>query len=137
MHDYLLDTCAVIWVAQGDRLREPAARDLQEAYERGGRLRVSPITAWEIAMLVAKGKMSLTLTPDRWFEHFCELPGVTLATMSPSVLVASTTLPGQPPDDPADCILIATARAFGYVLATRDKDILEYGARGHVRVVGC
>ena len=74
MHDYLLDTCAVIWVAQGDRLREPAAHDLQEAYEHGGRLRVSPITAWEIAMLVAKGKMSLTLTPDRWFANFCELP---------------------------------------------------------------
>ena len=137
MNDYLLDTCAVIWIAQGNRLREPAASDLQAAYAGGGWLRVSPITAWEIAMLVAKGKMSLTLSPDCWFANFCELPGVTLATMSPSLLVASTTLPGQPPDDPADCILIATARAFGYVLATRDEKILEYGARGHIRVVGC
>jgi len=53
------------------------------------------------------------------------------------VLVASTTLPGTPPADPADRIIVATARAFGYVLATRDAKILEYGTRGHVRVVGC
>ena len=57
--------------------------------------------------------------------------------MPVSVLVASTTLPGTPPNDPADRIIIATARAFGYVLATRDAKILEYGAQGHVRVVAC
>ena len=79
-------------------------------------------------MLVAKGGIALALTPDLWFERFCDLPGVTLAAMPPSVLVASTILPGQPPGDPADRILIATARAFGYVLVTRDEKILEYGA---------
>ena len=137
MTDYLLDTCAVIWTAQGNPLREPGASELPNAYERGAQLLVWPITAWEVAMLVAKEKMALALNPDLWFERFCELPGVTLATMPPSVLVASTTLPGQPPGDPADRILIATARAFGYVLLTRDAEILEYAARGHVRVMGC
>ena len=137
MTDFLLDTCAIIWTAHDDPLREPAASELQNAYQRGARLFVSPISAWEIAMLAAKGRMALALEPDRWFERFCELPAVTLAAMPTSVLVASTTLPGTPPDDPADRIIIATARAFGYVLATRDARILEYGAHGHVRVVGC
>ena len=137
MTEFLLDTCAVIWTAHHDPLREPAASRLQDAYRRGARSFVSPITAWEIAMLVAKGKIALTLNPDLWFRRFCELPSVTLAAMPPSVLVSSTSLPGTPPRDPADRIIIATARAFGYVLATRDAKILEYGSRGHVRVIEC
>ena len=108
MTDFLLDTCAVIWTAHDDPLREPAASELQDAYRRGGRLFVSPITAWEIAMLVAKEKIALALDPDLWFQRFCELPSVTLAAMPTSVLVSSTRLPGQPPRDPADRIIIAT-----------------------------
>lgn len=135
--DFLLDTCAVLWTAHKDPLCEPAASELQEAYRRGSSLCVSPITAWEIAMLVAKGKVALALEPDDWFERFCELPSVSLAAMPPSVLVASTKLPGSPPTDPADRIIIATARASGYVLVTRDAEILEYGSHGHVQVVEC
>ena len=137
MTDFLLDTCAVIWTAHNDPLREPAASQLQDAYRRGAPLFVSPITAWEIAMLAAKGKIALALDPSLWFQRYCELPSVTLAAMPVFVLVGSTTLPGTPPPDPADRILIATARAFGYVLATRDAQVLEYGAQGHVRVIGC
>lgn len=137
MTDFLLDTCAVIWTAHNDPLREPAASKLQDAYRRGGQLFVSPITAWEIAMLVAKERIALALDPDLWFQRFCELPSVTLAAMPTSVLVSSTRLPGRQPRDPADRIIIATARAFGYVLATRDARILEYGAQGHVRVIEC
>ncbi len=137
MNDYLLDTCAVIWMAHDDPLREPAASELQDAYRRGATLFVSPITAWEIATLAAKDKISLALDPALWFQRFCGLPSVALAAMPASVLIASASLPGKPPADPADRIIIATARAFDYVLATRDAGILEYGARGHVRVVGC
>lgn len=137
MAGFVLDTCAVIWTAQGDPLREPGASALQDASERGERWLVSPITAWETGMLAAKGRIALALDPAVWFERFCELPATALAPMPPGVLVASTRLPGKPPSDPADRIIIATARAFGYVLATRDAAILEYGARGHVRAVAC
>ena len=137
MTDFLLDTCAVIWTAHNDPLREPAASELQDAYQRGRRLFVSPITAWEIAMLVAKERIALAFDPDIWFQRFSELPSVTLAAMPTSVLVSSTRLPGRPPRDPADRIIIATARAFGYVLATRDAKALEYGAQGHLRVIEC
>ena len=137
MSDFLLDTCAVIWVANNEDLQEPALSELPKACARGSRLFVSPMTAWEIAVLVAKGRIALTNSPDIWFERFCERPEMALAEMLPSVLVASTILPGMPPADPVDRILAATAREFGYTLVTRDKHLLEYGTKGHIKVIGC
>ena len=134
---YLLDTCAVIWIANGDPLREPAASALREAYADGESLAVSPMTAWEVAMLTAKGKIALSLAPEVWFDRFLVLPGVALAALPPSVLMASCALPGAPPADPVDRILAATARAFGYTLVTRDRHLLAYGGEGHMRVVAC
>ena len=134
---YLLDTCAVIWIANGDPLREPSASALQEALGQGGGLAVSPMSAWEVAMLLAKGKIALSISPVVWFERFCALPGVTLAELPPEVLIASCALPDAPPADPVDRILVATARAFGYTLVTRDSHLLAYGGHGHIRVMGC
>ena len=137
MADHLLDTCAAIWLMNGDPLQDPAETELPLALERNGRLVVSPITAWEIAILSEKKRILLTLRPEIWFRKLCGLPGVRLADLSPSVLIASTTLPGEPPADPADRILIATAREFDYTLVTRDGQILNYAISGHVRAMAC
>ncbi len=137
MSDYLLDTCAAIWIMNGDPLRDPAATELPQALERNGRLVISPITAWEIATLVAKKRILLTLRPEVWFSKLCDLPGVTLVDMPPSVLIASTSLPGKTPTDPADRILIATAREFDYTLVTRDRLLLKYASSGYVRAMAC
>ena len=137
MADYLLDTCAAIWIMNGDPLRDPAATELPQALERNGRLVISPITAWEIATLVAKKRILLTLRPEVWFSKLCDLPGVTLVDMPPSVLIASTSLPGKTPADPADRILIATAREFDYTLVTRDRLLLKYASSGYVRAIAC
>ena len=134
---YLLDTCTVIWIANGDPLREPAASALREAFADGGGLAVSPMTAWEIAMLVAKNKIALSMDPKAGFDRVLALPGVVLATMPPPVLIASCALPGAPPADPVDRILAATARASGYTLVTRDRHLLAYGGEGHLLVMGC
>ena len=134
---FLLDTCAVIWIARDEPLREPAASALADLYAEEGGLAVSPITAWEVAMLAAKGRIALSLSPEIWFDGICAIPGVALAGMPPPVLIASCSLPGSPPADPADRILAATARAFGYTLVTRDRHLLDYGSEGHVRVMGC
>ena len=137
MADYLLDTCAAIWIMNGDPLRDPAATELPQALEHNGRLVISPITAWEIATLVAKKRILLTLRPEVWFSKLCDLPGVTLVDMPPSVLIASTSLPGKTPADPADRILIATAREFDYTLVTRDRLLLKYASSGYVRAMAC
>ena len=137
MADYLLDTCAAIWIMNGDPLQDPAATELPQSLERNGRLVISPITAWEIATLVAKKRILLTLRPEVWFSKLCDLPGVTLVDMPPSVLIASTSLPGKTPADPADRILIATAREFDYTLVTRDRLLLKYASSGYVRAMAC
>ena len=137
MSGCLLDTCAVIWKANNDLLREPGASELRDLHSRNSPIYVSPITAWEIATLAANEKMTLALRPDIWFQIFCNLPRIALAQMPPEVLVASTYLPGNPPKDPADRILVATAREYGYKLITRDLLLLEYGKSGHVQVLEC
>lgn len=133
----LLDTCAVIWIAQGDPLSEPAASTLPADSAAGARSFISPISAWEVGMLTALNRLTLALDPQVWFERACAFPGVSLAKMPPSVLIASTRLPGAPPRDPVDRILIATARAFEYTLVTRDQEMLAYGGGGHVQVMAC
>ncbi len=60
-----------------------------------------------------------------------------LASLSSTVLIASANLPGEPPRDPADRIIAATARAFGYAIITRDAALIDYGRLGHVEIVAC
>ena len=134
---YLLDTCTVIWIANGEALREPAAGALEDAPAHGRGVFVSPITAWEIAMLVEKNRIALAMSPQMWFERILAWPELALAELPPEVFIASCALPGAPPADPVDRILAATARAFGCTLVTRDRRLLAYGDEGHVQVMGC
>jgi PIN domain nuclease of toxin-antitoxin system len=64
-------------------------------------------------------------------------PGLQLAALSPEILIASSFLPGRPPRDPADRIILATARDLGLTLVTRDRALLDYGEAGNVSVVAC
>jgi PIN domain nuclease of toxin-antitoxin system len=77
------------------------------------------------------------IRPERWFANLFDFPGVQLADMSPDLLISSSYLPGQPPNDPADRILAATARELGATLITRDRALIDYGMQGHVAVVAC
>ena len=135
MASYLLDTCAVIWIAEGIALQNPARKVLSSTYEN--KFTVSTISAWEVAQLVASGKLALSVTPLTWFERFVQSELVDEIELSATVLVASTALPDAPVNDPADRVLIATAREFGLTLVTRDRKILEYGKQGHVNVLKC
>ncbi len=117
----------------------PASRQaIAEAQRAGaGGVHVSPITAWEVATLVRKGRYRLAVSPKVWFVRLLDLPGVRLAGMTPDVLIDSVFLSGDPPPDPADRIIAATARHYGLVLVTRDKGLIAYGARGHLRTLTC
>ena len=98
---------------------------------------VSPISAWEVATLAAKNKIRLKQPPQDWFDTLLRLPAVRLAAMPTRILIASAALPGNPPGDPADRIIAATAREFGYVLITRDGRLLRYARAGHLDAVRC
>jgi PIN domain nuclease of toxin-antitoxin system len=133
----LLDTCAALWITKEEPLSKEAFDALQHARETGGSIYVSPITAWEIGLLVARGRMNLLMAPHRWFELLLQAPGLQLAEMPPDILMSSSFLPGKPPNDPADRIFIATAREHGYRLVTRDRPLLEYASEGHIRALAC
>ena len=82
----LLDTCAAIWLMEGAPISAPAREAIRFAQLAHAGVFVSPITAWEIAMLVAKSRIQLSRSPGIWFESLLELPGMRLALLSPEVL---------------------------------------------------
>jgi PIN domain nuclease of toxin-antitoxin system len=133
----LLDTCAAIWLAEAGTIAQEAERVLEETYDAGTAVYVSPITAWEIGMLAARGRIALLIKPQLWFQRLFEVLNFSLADMSPQVLIASSFLPGMPPRDPADRIMAATAREYGYRLMTRDRPLLDYAEQGHIQAVNC
>jgi PIN domain nuclease of toxin-antitoxin system len=133
----LLDTCAAIWIANNEGISSEALAALGRARKEDDAIYVSPITAWELGLLVARGRMNLLMPPERWFFQLLEAPGLRLAHILPEVLIASSFLPGSPPRDPADRILAATAREYGYTLLTRDRPLLNYAEQGHIRAIAC
>ncbi len=132
MNNLLLDTCAVLWLAQGAEL----AGEAREAIG-AGKISVSPITVWEIANLVRKKRIMLTMPVAKWFRQTADLIEAAMPELTVEILAGSCELPGSPPSDPADRIIIATARESRMVLVTRDKGILNYSRAGYVQTMAC
>ena len=107
--------------------RERIARDIDEESAR-----VSVISLWEVGMLEAHKRISLTVDVETWTRQALSSPGLSLAPLTPDIALASSRLPGEIHGDPADRMLIATARSLGATLVTRDRRILEYSQAGHV-----
>lgn len=133
----LLDTNAAIWITEGLPLASAAIEAIDAAYRAGSTIFVSAISAWEVGLLVARNRIGLSARPERWFQKVLAIPGVKLAALTPDILIESSFLPGDPPRDPADRIIIATAREFGAALITRDRLLLKYGENGRINAVAC
>jgi PIN domain nuclease of toxin-antitoxin system len=135
--DLLLDTCAAIWLTQQAEMEPGAVAAIDEAADRHRPIRLSLITAWELGLLAKSGRAAMSRPPAAIFSGFLELPGVVLEGLSAEILIDSSLLPGPVHGDPADRILIATARALDLTIVTRDRHILDYASRGHVRAIAC
>ena len=129
----LLDTHTLVWLLNGDERLGKKSRNLIQQSAQADGLYVSAITPWEIAMLVSKGRLTLVQEIGEWLRTAISLPGVRLAPLSVEVSVGSTRLPGDFHSDPADRIIVATARHLGATLVTADKLILDYSKAGHVK----
>lgn len=136
----LLDTCAVIWLAGRYRMALDARSAIASAAS-AERLFVSVVSAWEIGMLSRPGARGRGLKflpdPKRWFEKFMTGPGIREAPLTAGIAIDATQLPGEPHGDPADRLMIATARDLGVPIVTRDRRIIEYAETGSVEVVAC
>jgi PIN domain nuclease of toxin-antitoxin system len=130
--DLLLDTCAVIWTGLGIPI-SPAA--LGEIATR--QLHVSPISALEIGILVRRNRLMVNGPAKLWFATLSHRLNATLPPLTTDLLIASTELPGDPPNDPFDRIVIATALAQGLRIVTRDKLILAYARQHNIASLAC
>ena len=133
----LLDTCAAIWISNDDAISEQVRVAVDRAHQERESIYISPITAWELGLLVARGRLNLSISPQHWFFRLLQTAGLRLADMQPEILINSSFLPGTPPRDPADRIIATTAREYGYTLVTRDRPLLDYARHGHISVLEC
>jgi len=122
----LLDTHAWVWWTTGsDRLSSRGKAAVRKAAAKG-ELLLSAISVWEVAKLVEKGRLRFDREAERWIEKALELPGLTLVSLTPSIACRACTLPPPFHDDPADQIIVATARAEGATILTVDDRIRHY-----------
>jgi PIN domain nuclease of toxin-antitoxin system len=133
----LLDTCAALWIMDNAWLRESAVDAIDEAFDRGEKVFVSPITGWEIGMAADKGRFKSSHTPQRWLSLLLDRREIELAQLPPQVLLESSFLPGKLNRDPADRIIAATAREYGFTVMTRDRVLLDYAAQGYLSAMEC
>ena len=136
----LLDTCALIWIAQDAAMQASAKLAIREAATSGD-LFVSPASAWEVGLLARPrsggGGPQFLPDPQTWFAAFMARPGVRLAALTPEIAIDVSLLPGDLHSDPADRMIIATARRMGAAVVTRDAKILNYAQAGHVAALAC
>ncbi len=123
----LLDTHVLIWWLQGDGPLSPAQQGVLEAADGTSPLRVSDISLWEAATLHSLGRIRLTLPLREWLEKAAAPPLVRRHGISPAIAAEVAALPESFHRDPADRILVATARILGATLLTRDRHILDSG----------
>ncbi len=121
----LLDTCALLWLASGDRALSAKARSL---IENAPVVYVSPVTAWEIAVKVSKGKIQLPISPREWFDSVVEMYGIDVLKLSADDMLKSAELPWLH-KDPADRFIIATALKNGFMVVTADGNFGKYGVK--------
>lgn len=134
----LLDTCAVIWVANRDHMSTAGLDQVRQASSKKGLL-VSPVSAWEIGLLASNPRIEIEFEPSPaiWLASFLARTDVQLVPLTPEAAIAASFLPGHLHRDPADRLLIATARHLGVPLLTRDRAILTYAASGHLHAIAC
>jgi len=122
----VLDTHAWVWfISNPELLSERAKRYLDAAVEEKA-IMISSISVWEVALLIAKKRLILTLELNDWIAKSEMLPFFKFIPVDNSVAIKSVNLPQPLHSDPADRIIIATAISLGAPIVTKDEKILNY-----------
>jgi PIN domain nuclease of toxin-antitoxin system len=121
----VLGTHIWVWWVHGDEQLTRAQAEAITANERDI-VGVSAISCWEIAKLVEYERLELPCSLTEWFEQALSYPGLQLLALTAEIAIESTQLPGEFHRDPADQIIVATARVCGCPLVTSDTKLLQY-----------
>jgi PIN domain nuclease of toxin-antitoxin system len=129
----VIDTHILVWWVSGsDTLSTAAKKAIKETLSNSGEVLISSISAWEIAMLVDKGRLVLSMDVESWLDEVSQIDGVRFLPVDNEIGVKSTALPGDFHKDPADRMIVATARKLAVPLVTADEKILQYE---HVKTI--
>lgn len=118
----LLDTHAWLWLASDSRRLSVDAR---EAIGGTGELGVAAISLWEVAMLASHGRIQLDQPTEKWLWDACSRPRIRVFPVTPDVAAVSVDLPMH--GDPADRMIVATAKVHQLTLVTADEKIRKAG----------
>lgn len=122
----VLDTHALVWWVAGDAQLSRPAREAIEAEGQDGEILVSAISAWEVAMLAKAGRLALTMDAEAWLDTVAQVPAIRFVPVDVRISVQSVDLPGEFHKDPADRIIVATARHHSVPLVSADLKIRDY-----------
>ena len=128
----VLDTHAWVWWVSNPETMSLRARETVDSAVANKAIFISSISAWEVALLVAKGRLTLTMDVTDWIPMSERLPFVNFVPVDNAIAVKSVTLPEPLHRDPADRIIIATAITMGAPVVTKDEKIINYP---HVQTV--
>jgi PIN domain nuclease of toxin-antitoxin system len=118
----VLDTHALVWwLADTASLPRKARARLDQAAAAGEVVHASSISAWEVAMLVARGRLELTMDVNAWIAAAEALPQVAFVPVDNAIALRAVALPATFPRDPADRLIVATALGLGATLVTGDR----------------
>lgn len=128
----LLDTHAWVWWVSDPQYLSEGARQVIDGAAAEARLYVSSISVWEVAMLVARGRLELRMEVGEWVRRSEVLPFLRFVPVDNAIALRAVSLPEPFPADPADRIIVATALVLGATLVSKDERILQYR---HVRAL--
>jgi len=122
----LLDTHALIWLVDSPEKLSKKAQKFIQKETKNGIVYASSFSIWEIYMLIKKGRLVLSRDVDSWVKEVENLHSIKFIPLDNQIAAKSVNLPDSFHDDPADRIIVATAREFGATLITIDQKIRKY-----------
>jgi len=122
----VLDTHVWIWWLSNPKTLSQRAQTAVTAAMEDGTILISSISTWEVALLVARDRLRLTMEVSDWIAKSEVLPFVTFVPVDNAIALRAVSLPGSFHNDPADRIIVATALSMGAAVVTRDERILKY-----------
>lgn len=128
----VLDTHTLLWWVNGDALLSKKARTAIERERGNGDIVVSSISAWEISLLVKRERLSFSMDVESWLATVSDIEALRFVPVDTEIALKAVELPGEFHKDPADRMIVATARTLAAPLITKDQKIRDYE---HVKTI--
>ncbi len=136
MNEILLDTHTFIWYVNGNEISKKARATIDSAIQAHC-IYLAAISLWEVSMLEAKQRIVLEMPCLEWMNRAIRELHLQILPITPSIALESCHLPGNFHGDPADRLIVGTARSEGMTLVTRDSNILEFSKAKFLSTIKC